>query len=149
MSDVLYAFDEWNNALDVAEANDFDAVDAEQEGGPMAAWLCELYTHPKVNKNSEVLEAVINVIQDGGHDAFSSETYMTVLLSYRGETMTSFRHLVQEYMDKSYAFTGRFPGNPDEDDYKEWYLANCRNDNKVYAEVSSGSSLHWFIRSQW
>ena len=149
MSDVLYSVDEWNKALESAENNYFDGTDAEAESGPLAAWLCEQYTHDKVSQDSEVLEAVINVLEDQGYDAFSPETYMTVLLSYRGETMASFRHLVQEYMVEQYGFDGSTPGDPDEDDYRKWYLDHCRNDDEVYTGVASGSGYYWFLKNSW
>lgn len=149
MSDIPYTIDDWNNALEAAENNDFDPVDSEQGDGPLAGWVAEQYTHPKVNKNVEVLEAVINVLQQHSHEPFSTKMFMTVLLSYTGDTQTCFRFLVEDHMSEVYNFNGPFPGNPGEDEYKKWYLANCCNEGEVYAEVASGSGLYWFDRNQW
>lgn len=149
MSDVLYTVYEWNNALEAAEINEFDPVDSENDGGPLAGWLSEQYTHDKVGKDAEILEAVVNVLENEGYDTFSPETFFTVLLSYRGETETDFRILVENYMEENHGYTGSLPGNPDDDALEQWYFDNVATEGETCASVSSGSSLYWFDKSQW
>lgn len=149
MSDIMYSVYEWYSALEAAEVNEFDPVDAGEDHGPPAAWLCEQYTHEKVNHNEEIMEAVISILDKEGHDAFSPETFMTVLMSHQGESETSFKVLFDEHMSDIYGFKGDLPGYADEEDYRDWYLDHCRNDDEVYAEVASGNVLHWFKKNTW
>ena len=149
MSDILYSVDEWNNALEAAENNEFDPVDSENDGGPLAGWLAEQYTHEKVGQDAEKLEAVISVLENEGHDEFSSETFMTVLLSYRGETETSFHTLVEIHMEENYGFSGSLPGNPGEDELESWYFDNVANGSETYTSVASGSAFYWFDKAKW
>ena len=149
MSDILYTVDEWNNALESADIHEVDPLASETDGGPLAGWLSEQYTHDKVGNDAEILEAVINVLENEGHDAFSPETFFTVLLSYRGDTETYFRTLVENYMEENHGYTGSLPGNPDDDALKQWYFDNCASENETYASVASGSSLYWFDKGQW
>lgn len=149
MSNIMYTISEWYSALDSAEVNDFDPVDSGEDHGPLAAWLCEQYTHEKVNQNGEILEAVISVLEGEEHEAFSPETFLTVLLSYRGDTETSFRTLVEEHLEETYDFAHSLPGNPSEDDYRKWYLDHCRSEGEVYTGVTSGSGFFWFDTNKW
>jgi hypothetical protein len=149
--ETKYTLNEWRMALDIAEINDFNGVTSGREGGPLAAFLCEMFTRGPVGGDSDLLEAVINVIEeDGGTVRFSQKRFRTVLKSSRGDTVADFEALTAKYLQKNHGISLEYlPGNPDADDFKTWYLRNAVSETKTYTEVTSGGSFYWFDRTKW
>lgn len=154
MNDVLYTAEEWRNALETAENNEFDPVDSEEDGGPLALWLCDQHTEIKDDPKWRtelpewVLSSVITVLEDADFKSFSTETFTSVRDSYCGSTSSDFGELVREYVEDEKGFDLPFPGNPSEEDFEKWYMNYVRRDGEVCADSGFGH-LFWFQKNNW
>lgn len=148
--DVNYSKTEWDGALEAAETADWDPVDAGEQHGPLAQWLCDqVIDHGKVNRDDGIIEAAIAVLANKGEAEFSPERLITVLDSYRGETVDDFRTLAEEYADENGYKIVPIGGESTEADYQRWYLNHGVIEGEVYAPVSVGGTLHWFDSNTW
>lgn len=146
-----YNKDEWDAALEAAETAEWDPIDAGEQHGPLAQWLCDqVIDHEKVARDSDRIEAAITVLADSDELEFSPERLITVLDSYRGETVDNFRTLAEEYAEENgyqLAFVGEKA--PTDDDYLQWYLNHGVSDGEVFAPIAAGGTLHWFDSNKW
>lgn len=149
--DHAYSKTEWDGALEAAEVADWDPIDAREQHGPLAQWLCDqIIDHGKVNRDSGIIEAAFTALTERGEAEFSPERLIDVLNSYRGETVDDWRTLAEEYADENgyvIAFVGA--GQPTEADYRRWYMNHGVTEGEVYAPVSAGGTLHWFDTNKW
>lgn len=148
MTEILYTIDEWNNALEECKINEWNEEDTEQEVGTLGFVLCDAYTGEKVDGDETILEAVVDVLSEEGHDAISTETFFTVLLSYSGETSSDWEELGREYAKEIYGIED-FPGEPTMDHWEQWFLRNGRSETEVWVETDAGGTFHWFDKAKW
>lgn len=86
MNDVAYDRAEWLSAIEGAELAEWDEIDAGEQHGPLAEWLCrEAYDHDEVRRDVDVITAAVNALRDAGREKFSPDTLITVLWSNLGE----------------------------------------------------------------
>ncbi|QBZ72203.1 hypothetical protein SEA_KRADAL_317 [Streptomyces phage Kradal] len=150
MSDVRYSRNEWDNALEAAESFDWDSIDAGEQHSPLAQWLCDqVIDHAKVERDEQRIEAAFAVLTERGEDEFSPERLITVLESYRGETVDDWRTLAEEYAEENGIEMVFLNGTPTEDVYHAWYAANGIREGEVCAPSSVGGTLYWFDTNKW
>jgi hypothetical protein len=150
MSDVRYSRDEWDNALEAAEIAEWDSIDAGEQHGPLAQWLCDqVIDHDKVERDSERIEAAFVALTENDEDEFSAERLIDVLNSYRGETVSDWRTLAEEHAEETGTTLAFVGGTPTADDFEKWYADNAINDGEVCAETSAGGTLYWFDSNKW
>lgn len=149
--DVTYSRENWESALEAAEIADWDPIDAGEQHGPLAQWICDqAIDHEKVDRDDGVIEAAFVALADRGEREFSPERLITVLDSHRGETADDWRTLAEGYADENgckIAFLGG--GEPTERDYRQWYMDHGVTPGEVYAPISAGGTLHWFDSNKW
>lgn len=150
MSDVKYSRDEWDGALEAAELHEWDSIDAGEQHGPLAQWLCDqVIDHKNVDRDEQRIEAAFIALTERGEDEFSPERLIDVLNSWRGETVDDWGVLADEYAEEN----GKeliFPGySATEDDYRKWYADNAISDGEIYVSTSVGGTLYWFDTNKW
>lgn len=150
MGDILYSRNEWDAALEAAEIAAWDAIDAGEQHGPLAQWLCDqVIDHDKVERDDQRIEAAFVVLTGRGETEFSPERLIDVLNSYRGETVDDFRTLAEEYADENGVELVFLGGEPTESDFRQWYMKRGVSEGEVYATTSAGGTLYWFNTHQW
>jgi hypothetical protein len=149
--DVTYSREEWDGALEAAEIAEWDSIDAGEQHGPLAQWICDqVIDHDKVERDDQRIEAAFAVLTERGETEFSPERLIDVIKSFRGETVDNWRTLAEEYADENgykIAFIGS--GEPTEHDYHQWYMNHGVAEGEVYAPTSAGGTLYWFDSNQW
>jgi hypothetical protein len=147
---VTYSREEWDAALEAAEFAEWDSIDAGEQHGPLAQWLCDqVIDHDKVERDEQRIEAAFVVLTERGEAQFSPERLITVLNSRRGETVDDWRTLAEECADEKGIELMPIGGEPTEHDYHQWYMNHGVTDGEVYAPVSAGGTLYWFDSNQW
>ncbi len=144
-----YYRNEWDNALEAAEGADWDPIDAGEQSGPLAQWICdEVIDHVNVGRDDRRIEAAFNLLTGRGEEPFSADRLITVLGSWRGETVDDWQILAKEYAETDY--TGE--DNPADtnwkgfrfmDDYRRWFLNNGVTDGEAHIGSTPGM-LYWF-----
>lgn len=151
VNDILHTREEWDSALEAAETAEWDPVDAGEQHGPLAQWICDrVIGHEKVERDHRRIEAAFVALTEHGETEFSPERLVTVLNSFRGETVDDWRTLAEEYADESgykIAFIGG--GEPTEHDYRQWYMGHGVAPGEIYAPTSAGGTLYWFDSNRW
>lgn len=147
--DVRYELDYWRDALEAAEFRDWCPTDSLEKHGPLAQWLCnEVIDHEKVDRNREVVEAAFDALKGKGEVEFGPERLMTVILSYRGDTVDDWRTLAEEHAEENGAELVFLGGRASEEEYRRWYLAR-QPEGEVYVPTSAGGTLYWFDSNKW
>lgn len=148
--DLMYSRDEWDAALEAAEVASWDAIDAGEQHGPLAQWICDqVIDHDKVQRDDQRIEAAFVVLTERGETEFSPERLITVLNSYWGETVDDFRTVAEEYADENGIELVFLGGEPTEHDYHQWYMNRGVPEGRVYAPTSAGGTLYWFDSNKW
>lgn len=156
MSDnVTYGLDYWRDALEAAGIESWCPTDSLEKHGPLAQWLClDVIDHEKVGRNEAIIEAAFEALKEKDETEFSAERLMTVVLSYRGETVDDFEQLAREYARDDY--TG--PDNPEDNDwegfnteadFEKWFVAWGQTEGEICVTTEGGGTLYWFNTHQW
>lgn len=150
MNDFTYSRDEWDAALEAAETVEWDSIDAGEQHGPLAQWICyQTIGHYKVERDDQRIEAAFAVLTERGEARFSPDRLITVLNSYRGDTVDDFRTLAEEYAEENGIELVFLGGEPTEHDYHQWYMGHGVAGGEVYAATSAGGTLYWFDSNKW
>jgi len=148
-----YVYAEWNNALEIAEENNFD-VNEIGEDYPLAVWISELVQDGDASTlGPNAVEAVLSLLGGPrGTDSFSEDDIVRALGGHQGETGDDFTEMSEEYVKEEGGdfalgvLTSAAKQNEWSDgDYESWYLANVHPDWTYMAD--SEGSLHWFTKS--
>lgn len=150
MNDIKYTREEWDASLEAAEFAAWDAIDAGEQHGPLAQWICDqVIDHDNVDGDDQRIEAAFEVLTERGETEFSPERLIDVLNSYRGETVDDFRVLAEEYAEENGIELVFLGDEPTEDDYHKWYAENGIADGEVCVPTSAGGTLYWFDSNKW
>ncbi len=78
--DLAYSREEWDAALESAEAFEWDPIDAGEKHGPLAQWLCDqVIDHDVVGSDPDVITVLFEALADNGEVEFSPERLTDVL----------------------------------------------------------------------
>lgn len=147
---LRYSKTEWESALEGARESDWDSIDAGEQHGPLAQWLCyQVIDHENVGRDDQRIEAAFIVLAEHDEDEFSPERLIDVLNSWRGETVSDWQILAEEYAEENGKELVFLNGTPTDDDYRRWYADNGISNGAVCAETTIGGTLYWFDSNKW
>ena len=97
MSDLAYSNQEWLDAYEQAEINEFtDGPDLHD--WPLSQFMCGMAdTNETVKEDPRIMQALINMLETEGIDKFSPEFFITVLGTANGVTVDDFQELAVEH----------------------------------------------------
>jgi hypothetical protein len=153
-----YSVQDWRDAAEAAEEWGACPIDTEENTpgapGQLGTWLCnEVYGNEVVGEGNEAQEptegiiyGAIGALESVDLPEFSPALLLTVLSTYRGETVDDFRVLAEEYAEENGIELVFLGGEPSEDDYHKWYAENGIAEGEVCAPTQPGGTLVWFNR---
>ncbi|MEU1816168.1 hypothetical protein ABZ543_13355 [Streptomyces roseifaciens] len=144
--DWLHSAREWEDALAAAESNEFCEIDSAEEGGWLAGWVSQQYTHDKIGQDADRLHAVIKALVEGAEETeFSSRRFTAVMESINGDLEADDEKLVQDYLDE------HFDGFPlaHIKDIQAFARDYVYRPGEFYAESHDGSTLYVFDTTGW
>lgn len=167
---TAFTLEQWREALEAAEGNEFCPIDTRESGlgevGALGAWLCdELYGSDKagrargdvkgVHVTEQIIDGALAVLEQEGWAAATPDRIETVIRSYRGETGTDFEKLARDYAETDYI--GPESENPaasgwkgfTSHSYETWYVDHATGEGEVCGEISDGGTLIWFDKFKW
>ncbi|MGW3860404.1 hypothetical protein ACWEDZ_02825 [Streptomyces sp. NPDC005047] len=141
-----YTRQEWDDAYEVAREWEWCDTDARENdgGGELAAFVATLYTHPKVERDEEILFAALQVI-GADRTAWDSAFMEKVLDSYRGESEEELDKVAAAYIDS------QWPGFPVEaiPDLAAFATKYAMPETEACAPGEDGGTLYYFDKNQW
>jgi hypothetical protein len=157
-TDAPNTVDMWREAAGAAEEWAECPIDTEENtpgtAGQLGAWLCnEVYGVLVVGEGdgaqeptADVIYGAISALEAEDRDAFTPAEFLRVLATYRGETVSDFRTLAEEYAD-DHGY--KLVGLKTDDEYHIWYAENGIPDGEVCGETEPGGTLVWFNKNNW